>query len=171
MLEVTIYDVAIDVSEQVNTFMEYVKENGLDLSEVQDTLDAIQGELADKAEGLVKSIRNYEADAAAKKNEAERLVEAAKADLAKADNLAKFLDSALKVSGVKSLHAGVFSLKYKKGSKITEVDVNKLPKKYWVTVPATEKPMPKPELKKLLDAGKQIEGVRIVQNPDVLVIK
>lgn len=169
-----LYETALDVADQLDNFMEYVRVNGLNVSEVQDTLDSIQGELAEKAEKIVKSVRNYEKAAELKKNEAAYLIDKAALDTKKAENLKSFLDMAMKVSGVVDLNTGLFTLKYKKGSKITQIDEDKLPKAYWVTipaVPASEKPMAKPDLKKLIDSGTKIPGVEIIQKPDVLVIK
>lgn len=157
-----------------NEFLEVVsqlEEMELDQETLSDTLEALQMPLEQKAENVIKYVRSLEALADAKKLEAKRLSEAASADLKKAENLLSYLDMNLKRANIKNLQAGVFELKYKKGSEVVEVDelVLKEHPQYWVA--QAPKPMGKPELKKLIKDGVEIPGVQIIRKPDVLVVK
>lgn len=137
----------------------------------RDTLKFYAEQIEESAEDLVKYQKELLILAEAQKAEATRLIESAKAKEAKAEAILKSIEEAMKAIDKKELDAGVYKLKFKKGSTITEVDDKLLPLKYWVTVPSSRKPMGKPELKKLVDAGTQIAGVKIVQNPDKLEVK
>ena len=139
--------------------------------EVQaDTLEWYQDNIIDHAEDLIKYRSELLALAEAQKAEAKRFIESAKAKELQAERIMQDIDGAMQLLGKKEVQAGLFQLKYKKGSKVTEVDVALLPKQYW-TSKTVESPFTKPELKKLVDAGTVIEGVTIVQNPDKLEIK
>lgn len=141
----------------------------LDDETYQDTLESYEGNIAEKMENIIKYQKELLGLAALQKEAAKELTEAAKAKEAKAESLVKYMDQTMKAIGSKSIQAGPYHLGYKKGSEVTVVDEDKLPKKYWV--PQPEVPMGKAELKKLVKAGTKIEGVRIVRNPDGLVIK
>src|SRR6185312_10229504 len=116
-----------------------------------------------------KYIQELNGLAELQKAEAKKLTEAAKAKEAKAESMKKYMDQTMKAIGAKEIQAGVYKLMYYKGKEVVAVDEKKLPSKYWVTQP--KKPLGKPELKKLLDAGEEIEGVCLKRNPDSLQIK
>jgi hypothetical protein len=142
---------------------------GVDDETYADTLEAYEANITDKMENLIKYQKELLALAAIQKEAAKELTEAAKVKEAKAKRLKEYMDQNMKVLKLKSIQAGPYSLGYKKGSEVTVVDESLLPKKYWVDQPSI--PMGKPELKKLVQSGTEIEGVQIVRNPDSLVIK
>lgn len=136
---------------------------------MQDTL-ASYGELVEaKAENLIKFREELVALAKLQKEEAKRLIEAANVKERKADHLLDYLDESLKKMGLKEMQAGVFKVNYRAGSKVTLVDTEKLPKKYWIK--QEPKPMGKPELKKLVESGTKIAGVSIVRGADSIQVK
>ena len=143
----------------------------LDLDEetYRDTLESYEANIADKAENLVKYRNELLGLAQIQKEEAKKLNEAAKRKEEKAQRLVEYLDYVMQATGHVELQAGVYTLKYRKGSEIVEIDEGKLPEQYWVKQPP--KPMSKPELKKLLQAGTEVEGVWITRNPDSLQIQ
>jgi hypothetical protein len=145
-----------------------IEEMDLDPIMVKDTLDSIQAPLAEKVENIVKFMKNLEADEVAYKAEADRLKEKADSTKKKREWLKAYLDENLKVAGISELKAGVFNIKYRKGSEAVQVDESVLPEDYWI--PAY-KPLSKTDLKKMVKEGKEIPGVSIVRNPDSLVIK
>jgi tryptophanase len=83
-----------------------------------------------------------------------------------ADNLQK--------AGIQKLQAGVFSLGWRKGSEVVQVDESKIPPyEFFSHLYTVQKPqfLGKTELKKLIKEGQEIPGVEIVRNPDTLTIK
>lgn len=143
----------------------------LDIDEetIGDTLESLQIPIEIKAENIIRFTKNIEAMAEARKAEAKRLNELAAKDIKKAASLINYLDDTLKILGKSKLTAGIFEVKYKKGSEVVQVDESKLPMEYHVQKYV---PMGKTELKWFIkEEGREIPGVSIVRNPDKLVIK
>lgn len=141
----------------------------LDADLIWDTLEANKELIIDKAEDVLKFRNELLALAEAQKSEAKKMIESANKKERKADDLLGFLDTTMKQLEMKELQAGIFKLNYRAGSKSTIVDKSLLPKEYWVKQDPV--PMSKPELKKLVDAGTEIPGVRIVTGPPSLQVK
>ena len=162
----SLYNLTKDFLEIANK----LDELDLDQETIQDTLESLQMPIEEKAENIIKFTRNLEAMAEARKAEAKRLTEQAGKDLKKAESLLNGLDNALRMMGKTKLTAGVFEIKYKKGSEVVLVDETKLPENYFIKE-VVKKPMAKPELKLRLKSGVEIPGVSIIRNPDKLTIK
>jgi outer membrane translocation and assembly module TamA len=158
-----------DLSNEFLTIQSQLEELDLDQETLDNTLESYQVTIEEKAENIVKYIKNLEAMAEARKAEANRLTELASKDLKKAENLMNYLDSAMKMLGKKQLTAGVFELKYRRGSEVVEVNESLLPQDYFV--PQPPKAMGKTELKKLIKDGVEIPGVNLVRNADKLAVK
>ena len=148
-----------------------LEEMELDQDTITDTLESLQLPIEEKAENIIKFVKNIEAMAEARKSESKRLAELAATDLKRAERLLSYLDDSLRMLGKKKLTAGVFEVGYRKGVEVVEVDEERLPQEYWITPEPTPKPIGKPELKKLLKEGKEIPGVTLKRNSDKLVIK
>jgi cell division septum initiation protein DivIVA len=155
-----------------NDFMEIVnqlEEMELDSEVLQDTLDSLQAPIEEKVENIVKYMKSLEALADAKKLEAKRLSDSASSDLKKVEWFKNYMADNLKKANITKLQAGIFSLGWRKGTEVVQVDVNKLPMEYHKQ---TYVPMTKTELKYLIkEEGKEIPGVSIVRNEDSLTIK
>lgn len=135
--------------------------------DVQDTLDALQLSLEDKIEGLVKVIRNFEASAEAKKNEAKRLKEEAEKDQANADRLKDLIKLNLIRLGKKKVETDLFKVTVTKPREKIEVDETRLPDDYFII---KREPISKTELKKLVKE-QEIPGVQIILGEPGLMIK
>lgn len=139
--------------------------------ELINILESYSVPLAQKAENVVKYSQHLVRLAEMQEVEAKELTEASKKNKERSESLIRYLDTAMQVSGLKELQAGVFNLKYHKGREVVQIDVDKLPEDYFVTQEAPPpKPMSKPELKKLVESGEKIAGVTIVRNPDSLKV-
>jgi hypothetical protein len=152
--------------------MSQLEEMEIDQETLVDTLDSLQAPIAEKAENLIKYMKNIEALAEAKKAEAKRLHEAAQADLMKVERLKEYLDQNLQRAGITKLQAGLFELKYRKGTEVVMVkeslDINTVPREY---LKYKDPELNKVEIKKLLKTGIEIPGITLVRKPDSLVIK
>lgn len=135
--------------------------------DVQDTIDALQLSMEDKIEGLVKVIRNFEASAEAKKNEAKRLKEQAEKDQANADRLKDWIKLNLIRLGKKKVETDLFKVTVTKPREKVEVDETRLPDDYFII---KREPISKTELKKLVKE-QEIPGVQIVLGEPGLMIK
>lgn len=148
-----------------------LEEMELDSEVIADTLDSLQEPIESKAENIIKYAKNIQAMADARKAEAKRLTELAAADLKRADRLLGYLNDTLVMLGKKKLTAGVFEVKFRRGLEVVEVDTERLPPEYWILPEVKPQPIGKPELKKMIKEGKEIDGVRLVRRPDSLVVK
>lgn len=137
---------------------------------ISDTLESYEDDIASKMENIIKYQNELLGLAELQKAEAKKFTEAATKKIKQAEQLMDYMDSTMKAIGASEIKAGAYSLTYKKGTTITEVDESKLPDEYFTSV-TLRKPLGKPELKKLLDAGKEIEGVCLRKNPDKLQVK
>lgn len=146
-----------------------LEELDLDPKAFADTLESYEDNISDKAENIIKYSDELKAEAEMLKAQSKKFSEAATKKQKKADDLLAYLDENLKKMGIKELQAGMFKLSYRKPSKVTLVDEELLPKDYWIKQP--DKPMSKPELKKLVDAGTKIVGVSIVDGSSNLQVK
>ena len=148
-----------------------LEEMELDQETISDTLESLQLPLEDKAENIIKYAKNIQAMAEARKNESKRLAELARADEKRAERILSYLDDSMKMMGKKKLTAGVFQVGYRKGVEVVEVDTERLPPEYWILPEVKPQPIGKPELKKIIKEGKEIDGVRLVRKPDSLTVK
>jgi hypothetical protein len=136
----------------------------------------MQAPIEEKVENIVKYMKSLEALVDAKKLEAKRLSESASADLKKVEWFKNYMADNLKKAGITKLQAGVFSLGWRKGSEVVQVDESKLPtfEEYpAIYVEQEPKLLGKTDLKKMLKSygGQEIPGVSIVRNEDTLTIK
>lgn len=146
----------------------------MDTEPYEITLESFKALVGDNSEGLAKYVKELQAVAEFQNNEAKELAAMAKKTAAKADKAMEQIAQCLTAMELDEVQAGAYKFKFKKGSTVTEVDESELPKKYWTTVPPpppVRKPFTKPELKKLVDSGISIKGVKIVQNPPKLELK
>lgn len=150
-----------------------LEEYDLDPETFTQALEGIAVPIAEKAENIVKIMKDLEADQAAYKAEADRLMLKANQNKKQVDYLKDYLDTNLKAAGIKELKAGVFELKFRKGTEVVQVDETKIPADFAkvLYVPQEPKLIGKPEIKKLLKEGMEIPGVSLVRNPDSLVVK
>ncbi len=147
-----------------------IKDMDLDEEVLQNTLEALQGTLEEKADNITKIMKELELTAEAKKSEAKRLQESAQADLKKVERLKDYLHHNLSLAGVKKLNTGTFNISIMKGREAVKVDLEKLPSEYWITPDPV--PISKTELKKIMKEQEiNIDGVEIIRNPDTLQIK
>ena len=143
-----------------------------DIEAYEVTLESFKALVGDKSEGLAKYVKELQAVAEFQKQEAKELAEMAKQTAEKAEKAMAQIAQCLTVMGLEEVQAGAYKFKFKKGSTVTEVDESELPEAYWIQPPAPpRKPLTKPELKKLVDSGISIKGVKVVQNPPKLELK
>lgn len=170
-MNVNLYELTNEFVETLDGLNDLLEEGTITEKAYDDTIETLKMPLEEKVESIVKYIKNLEAIADSQKSEADRLRNLASGNKAKAARLKTYLDSNLKRAGIKNMQAGIFSVKYKKGSEVVtvseDVDFNKLPKE----IVKIKKEVSKTEAKKLLKEGKTLPGVALVRNPDALVIK
>ncbi|QHJ85137.1 MAG: hypothetical protein [Bacteriophage sp.] len=160
----------VKLYEVANDYAKLYNDDSFTQEEIQDTLDAIEGELGDKVGNVLAIIKNLQSDAEALKAESVKLADRAKSALNKADSLKQYIVSSMGSAGLKKLSAGVQSVTVRAPSKkVNIVDVDKLPielKEFETVI----KPMTM-EIKHLLNSGQEVPGAEIVTGKPSLLIK
>ena len=121
----SIYELSEDfkaVSELADT-----AETEEELQAINDTLDAIAGELDVKLENSAKFIKNLDADIDGLDKEIKRLTLIKKRKAALIERLKLNCDNAMKLNNETTKKAGTFTFSYRKSEKTIVDDVNKLP--------------------------------------------
>lgn len=168
----SLYELSEDFRKMVGQ-LEELSESDIDPEVFQDTLDSLKAPMETKVENIIKYMKSLEALADAKKLEAKRLSDSASANLKKAEWFKQYVAENLQKTGINKLQAGIFSLGFRKGSEAVKIDESKLPD--YSDAPHLYKHkiefLGKTDLKKLIQEGQAIPGVKIVRNPDTLTIQ
>jgi hypothetical protein len=169
-----------ELTNEFNEIVMDLEQYELDLEVYQSTLDSLKAPIEEKVENIVKYMKSLEALAEAKKAEAKRLSESAASDLKKAEFFKNYMADNLKKANITKLQAGVFSLGWRKGTEVVNVDEDLVPETiarvggaFRLKEPQPLKLISKTELKKILKEHPEIKipGVSLVRNPDSLVVK
>lgn len=123
----TLYEITGELLDLQNMI-----EEGVDSDVVNDTIESVEFDLEQKAEGYVMVIRNLEAQAKAIKEEEKRLREKRVSAENGIESLKKRLFDSMNATGKKKLNAGVFTLSVQKNGGalpvIIDADVENMPK-------------------------------------------
>lgn len=151
---------------------EYAKLMDSDFSpdEIADTLEGMEGELADKIEQLLAICKNETGYAERLREEAKSLCERAAIIQNKVDNIQAYIASAMEVAGKKKIRAGIHQVTIRAPSESVEItDFSAIPPEYveYETVIKADKLAIKHQLK----AGNSIPGAQIKIGKPSLLIK
>lgn len=123
----TLYEITGELLELQNMI-----EEGVDPDVINDTIESVEFDMEQKAEGYVMVIRNLEAQAKAIKDEEKRLREKRVSAENGIERLKKRLFDSMNATGKKKLNAGVFTLSVQKNGGalpvIIDADVENMPK-------------------------------------------
>lgn len=131
-------------------------------------LDEAQGDFTEKAEAIVKFIRNCEGDILALLAEEKRLAEKRRVLENKVKNLTAYIEAMMMITGQRAIKAGIFDLKFRQNQpSISIIDLAAVPREYFI---AAEPELSKQAIKDAIKAGVTVPGVEIIRN-ERLVIK
>ncbi len=130
-------------------------------------LDELQGELTEKADNIVKYIRNLSAEADVLKAEEAALYKKRKAAENKAERLKAYLAAQMTLCGLKELKAGLFKLRFQPTPPaISIIDEAAIPEQYR----KVKIEIDRLAIRDALKAGEEVPGIE-VQRGETLVIK
>ena len=125
-----------------------------------DTLDSIEFEIEEKAEGIAKMLKNLEGYQAALKQEEERLYSKRKAFENKAKDLKSYLEEQMFKAGKVKFKTNLFSFGIQKNPASLDISTEEnIPEKYYVI----ERKLQRAELLKDIKTGVEVEGVELKQ--------
>ncbi|BDM64577.1 hypothetical protein NFHSH190041_20290 [Shewanella sp. NFH-SH190041] len=153
-----------------NDILSLLDEKGIPAEAMADTLEMLDMEFSDKAEQLIRYVKNLRADEAAFKAESEALSARAAKAKKTAESVSKYLGMELTKLGKKSFKAGVHEVSMRKGTTVVNItDESRLDDDF-ITIKTTIAPDKKAILK-ALKAGDVVFGAELKQNPDSVIIK
>ena len=131
-----------------------------ELSEAEKYLVDAEIELTDKVENIAKFIKNLEAERESFKKESDRLASKAKSFANKADNLKRYLENTLEVSGIDKVKGQLFTVSLQNNPISLDLSTTEY-------IPDEFKRAPEPIvnkrelLKHIKDTGEVFEGVEL----------
>lgn len=150
-----------ELTEEYSAVLEMLYDPEVDEQTVLDTLEAISGEIEDKADNYAKLIKELSADAEKLKTEESRLYARRKSLEMRADRLKKNLQANLEFIGKTKFKTALFSFSIVQNGglqplTITE-NLDEIPGKYLIPQP------PKPDNDKIREllAGKEVEWAHL----------
>ena len=130
-------------------------------------LDEVQGELSEKADNIVRYMRNLNAEAEALKAEETALYKKRRAVESKAERLKAYLAAQMTLCGLKELEAGLFKLRFQPTTPaISIVDESVVPEKFR----RVKIEIDRLAIRDALKAGEEVPGIE-VQRGEALVIR
>lgn len=154
--------------ELADEYKELSERDDLDPEVLQDTLDAINDALEDKADNIAAWIDNLISASDRKKKKAKEWNESAKADLNKANNLKKYLIQELTYAGKKKVETDRFLLNTRNNNPSTVIDDEKLIPDTFKTTKVTEL-VDKTAIKEAIKAGKDVLGAHLQASKSITI--
>jgi LPS O-antigen subunit length determinant protein (WzzB/FepE family) len=134
---------------------------------LKDTLDMIKDEIEDKAENIAKLVRSLESDAAAIKEEEQRLKDRRSSIENKVTNLKAYLQQSLEVAGLQKIKRPTLTVAIQNNPPSVEVvDEILIPSHYMIPQPSK---VDKKSILSLLKEGQEIPGVQIKQTQSLRI--
>lgn len=153
------------------TLMDMLDDPEVDPITLMDTLDAVDGELDEKAENYGRIIRNLEAEAKALKEEADRLSRRKRTIDNNIDSLKKRLQLSMELTGKDSIDTPLFKFRIQKNAPSVVVDLDDLQDMPMEYLTYHEPTVNKTALKDALKAGLDLEGIAHLEQSQSLRIR
>ena len=150
-------------------YINAMRDNGeIDEDVWRDTLESIDGELADKLDAMEHIMEGYENDLAVLQKEEERLKEVVKNKKSlenRIKSFKRFMGYFLEAAGKKKVTTDnhIYTLYHYKSTVRVDPDVE-LPEEYVKTTTYTRTSPDNDKLRKAIENGKTIDGVRLLPN-------
>jgi len=155
-----------ELTEQYQKLLSMVDDE-CDIQAIQDTLEGIEGMIADKAESIAKLMKSIEADERAIKAEEDRLKARREALKNRRESIKEYLQNQLISAGIDKLKGTMFTISIQNNPPSVQIaEGAKVPEKYLIPQEA------KVDKRALLDdlkAGAVYEGIEMIQTRGVRI--
>jgi len=156
-----------EIAGMYRQVLEMEPESEDEFGAMMNALDELQGELTEKADNIVKYIRNLSAEADALKAEEAALFKKRKAAENKAERLKAYISAQMTLCGLRELRAGLFKLRFQQTPPaISIIDESAVPEKFH----RVKVEIDKLAIRDALKAGEEVPGIE-VQRGEALVIR
>lgn len=160
-----------EMTTEYQILLEMAEDPEVDGETLTDTLEALGGEIEDKADGYAKVLKQLDADAAFLKAEEKRLADRRKAIENNSARMKAALQNAMTLTGKPKFKTDLFSFTIRKNPArvvIDREDTNGAPVEFVVIQRPTWN---KEALKEALKAGKDVRGIAHLEQTESLLIK
>ena len=151
------------------TLLEMMEDPEEDPQAVADTMEMIQGELADRADGYGKVMMQLKADSMSLQNEIERLTARKKALDANLDKVKAAMQKAMTATGQKKLKTKLFTFSIQKNPASVVIDDEKEIPVDFLVMQAPK--VDKAKLKKALQDGEDLTGIAHLEQGESLRVR
>lgn len=159
-----LYEIARNKAE-LERLMEY---GDLDPQAIIDTLEAVEGELNEKAVNVAKVARNIDAAAAAVRQAGKDMLDRAARMEKRAESIWQYLLMNMLFSGITKIECPQFVIAVKHNPPAVVIDDEKFIPAEYLTQPAPPAPRPdKAKIRDAIKAGEDVPGARLVQSDRV----
>ena len=156
-----------EIAAQYREVLEMEPANEDELAAQMAALNDIEGELTEKADNIVRFLRNISAEADALKAEESRLYERRRALENKYERLKAYLAAQLMTAGLRELKAGLFKLRFQPTTPaISIIDESAVPEKFH----RVKIEIDRLAIRDALKAGEEVPGIKI-ERGEALVIR
>lgn len=144
-----------------------VEDEEIDLQMLEDTLQSVEGDIQEKAEGMVRILKSIDANSKALKEEEDRLNKKRKSLENKYGSLKSYLESHLMLMGINKLQTSIATVSIANNPpSVNILDENLIPEAYKIPQPAK---IDKRGILEDLKAGAIIDGVEIQQGKSIRI--
>ncbi len=156
------------LTNNYETVLNMIYNEDADEQMILDTLEGIEGEIEEKADGYAKIIKELEAKQKARKEEAARLTESAKTFENKVKLLKQNLYNAMKTTGKTKFATDLFSFNIAKngGKQVLTID-GEVPEEYTKTIVENDTD----KIRQALEEGKELKFAHLEPRGESLRIK
>lgn len=163
----TLYSLAQEFEE----LLEIMEDPDIDPVTLEDTFEALGGEIEAKAEGYGKVIKQMEYNVSVLKNEMERMSQKKKTLEGNIQRMKQAMQNAMELIGKPKIDTDLFTFRIQKNPAAVVMDINYIedvPEEY--LIPQDPK-IDRAKIKEDLKAGKNLEGVAHLEQTQSLRIK
>lgn len=149
--------------------LEMLEDGDTPAEDLQDTLDSITELMEVKVENIVKMLNSMNAKVDMFKAEEGRLKAKRQTLENRCDSLKSYLENQLRISGKKSIDAGLFKVAFQKSpASVSVLDIEKVPQHFLIQQP---RKVDTNRIKEILKSGVEIDGVKLITDKEHLRIK
>lgn len=160
-----------DLTDEYIALLQMAEDPDTDPEVLADTMEALEGEIEDKADGYAKVIRQITADTAGVTAEIERLTKLKKSMEGNVQRLKNNLQFAMEATGKTKFKTGLFSFGIQKNPPSVVMDeqyLENIPEKYLMQ---QDPVIDKKKIKEDLKAGVDLEGIAHLEQTESLRIR
>ena len=148
-----------ELTDDYLNLLDMAQDPDCDLEVFKDTLEGLDYEIEDKADGYAKVIRELTARAEGLKAEIERLTNRKKAIETNIDNMKRSLENAMIITGKTKFKTDLFSFGIQKNTPTVIIDeqyIENIPEEYLIE---QDPKIDKAKIKEDIKAGKDLDGI------------